>query len=356
MSLEVDIKKRFKNFSLQVKFENAESTLGILGSSGCGKSMTLRSIAGIVTPDEGRIVLNGKILFDSEKRINLPPQKRRVGYLFQSYALFPHMTVVRNIASGLHISKGLKEKKVKELIQMFELEGLEHQYPFQLSGGQQQRVALARIMSSNADILLLDEPFSALDYYLKEQLQEQLMETIRNYKKDVILVTHDRNEVFTLCSELAIMDQGTFVCNGNTKEIFKNPDHMIAARLTGCKNFSRAKRISDYEVYAADWNINLHVSEKVTDDISYVGIRAHYLEKAAEEDKKENKVEVELLDSLESPFEMDLLVRNKNYSEKNKIWWKVSKEYWHGELKCRLPRYLNFPPENIMLLRDENDK
>lgn len=372
MSLQIDIAKTFKNFSLQINFESTESTLGILGGSGCGKSMTLKAIAGIITPDRGRIVLNGKVLFDSEKKINLPPQERKVGYLFQSYALFPHMTVIRNIETGLHVSKKLKDEKIKEMITMFGLEGLEHQYPSQLSGGQQQRVALARIMSSDVDILLLDEPFSALDYYLKELLQEQLMETIRNYKKDVVLVTHDRNEVFTLCSQLAVMDHGSLICKGNVKEIFKNPRYLEAAKLTGCKNFSRVKRVSDYEVYAIDWNINLRVLEKVPQDISYVGIRAHYLEKGTEEkSSKENRIQPELVEVMESPFEMNLIVKNKDVLEghsrdlmndskmepgKEKIWWKISKDYWYQELKCQLPEYLSFPPQDIMLLRDENDR
>ena len=167
--LKVDIQKKLKEFDLDVSFELKKGRLGILGPSGCGKSMTLKSIAGIVDPDEGIVSLKTNeetTYFDSDKKINLKPQKRNVGYLFQNYALFPNMTVEENVAVG--ISKNDDEKEVSQIIKRFRLEGLEKRYPRQLSGGQQQRVALARIMAYGPDVILLDEPFSAMDTYLKE--------------------------------------------------------------------------------------------------------------------------------------------------------------------------------------------
>ena len=156
MSLYVDIEKRLGAFRLQSKFEVAGETLALLGASGCGKSMTLKCIAGIVTPDRGRIVLNGRVLFDSEKKIDLTPQQRRVGYLFQQYALFPNMTVEQNILCGIREgSRAEKRALAAEKIRMFRLEGLEKKHPAQLSGGQQQRVALARILCSEPQALLL---------------------------------------------------------------------------------------------------------------------------------------------------------------------------------------------------------
>ena len=165
--LKVNIKKELKEFDLDITFELKNGCLGILGPSGCGKSMTLKSIAGIVNPDTGFISLNTDeetIFFDSNKKINLKPQIRNVGYLFQNYALFPNMTVEENIASGLSNDDG---KTVSEMIKRFHLDGLEKRYPRQLSGGQQQRVALARILAYNPDVILLDEPFSAMDTFLK---------------------------------------------------------------------------------------------------------------------------------------------------------------------------------------------
>ena len=166
MSLFVDIRKKLKGFSLNVSFETNGDYLGVLGSSGSGKSMTLKCIAGIETPDEGLIILNGKVLFDSKKKINLKPQERNIGYLFQNYALFPNMTVEKNIGIGLKGSKYEKNRKINEIIEAFHLQGLEKKYPRQLSGGQQQRVALARCIIYKPDVLMLDEPFSALDTYL----------------------------------------------------------------------------------------------------------------------------------------------------------------------------------------------
>ena len=155
MSLFVDIKKKLKGFSLNVSFETNGDYLGILGASGSGKSMTLKCIAGIETPDEGIIVLNGKVLFDSKNKINLKPQERNVGYLFQNYALFPNMTVEENIGIGLITSKSEKKKKVKEMINLFHLQGLEKKYPNQLSGGQQKRVDLSRCIIYKQDILII---------------------------------------------------------------------------------------------------------------------------------------------------------------------------------------------------------
>ncbi|MFR5131354.1 MAG: sulfate/molybdate ABC transporter ATP-binding protein [Terrisporobacter sp.] len=169
MSLILDIEKDFGSFYLKANIKQEKGVLGFLGESGCGKSMTLKCIAGIVKPDRGRIVLNGRVLFDSEKKINLPPQERRVGYLFQNYALFPHMTTKENIEIGLsNLSKDEKDKVVKEHLTKMKLEGFENRYPHQLSGGQQQRIAFARALACNPEILLLDEPFSALDNHLKK--------------------------------------------------------------------------------------------------------------------------------------------------------------------------------------------
>lgn len=150
----------------------------MLGASGCGKSVTLKCIAGIMTPDKGRIELDGQVLFDAEKGINLPPQKRRVGYLFQQYALFPNMTVVQNICCGIRARGAERERLVREQMRRFQLEGLEKSYPAQLSSGQQQRVALARILAGEPKAILLDEPFSALDSYLKWSLEAELTQML----------------------------------------------------------------------------------------------------------------------------------------------------------------------------------
>ena len=171
MSLTVNVKKRFPAFQLDVRFKSSASRIGILGASGCGKSMTLKCIAGIEIPDEGEIVLNERVMYRSGEKICVKPQKRGIGYLFQNYALFPAMTVAENIGAGLKGSRQQNRERIRDMLHTFRLEGLEERLPGELSGGQQQRVALARIMAYEPDVILLDEPFSALDQFLKDRLQ-----------------------------------------------------------------------------------------------------------------------------------------------------------------------------------------
>ena len=246
MSIKVQIRRKLDSFLLDISFQSESRRIGILGASGCGKSMTLKSIAGIETPDQGCIEVEGHTLFDREHKINLKPQRRNVGYLFQNYALFPTMTVEKNIAAGLKGSRQRNEARVREMVAKFQLQGLEKRLPGQLSGGQQQRVALARIMAYEPDVILLDEPFSALDMYLRDRLQQELMDMLADYRGTVIMVSHNRDELYRFSEELLIIDQGHIVAAGETKELFRTPVSREAARLTGCKNFSRAFRTDEH--------------------------------------------------------------------------------------------------------------
>ena len=194
--VDLEIKKQYGKFRLDVAFKSEKKRIGILGASGCGKSLTLKSIAGIETPTEGKIQIGEHVLFDSKNKVNLKPQKRKIGYLFQNYALFPTMTVAQNIAAGLKGSKQEKEKRVREMAEKFQIQELLKRLPGQLSGGQQQRVALARIMAYSPDVILLDEPFSALDVFLKDHLQQELEELLKDYEGTVIMVSHSRDEAF----------------------------------------------------------------------------------------------------------------------------------------------------------------
>ena len=205
MALQAKIKKKFSGFTLDVEFETKEGCMGILGASGCGKSMTLKCIAGIEKPDSGRIVLNGRVLFDSEKKINLPVQKRNVGYLFQNYALFPTMTVEQNLMVVMGGKKEEKRTKIKEQLERFELSGLEKRYPSQLSGGQQQRVALARMLLHQPEMIMLDEPFSALDYQTRLNVGDDIGQIIRQEGKSAILVTHDLSEAISLADRIIVL-------------------------------------------------------------------------------------------------------------------------------------------------------
>lgn len=209
--LEVQIYKKLAEFDLDVSFQVDDNILGLMGASGSGKSMTLKCIAGIETPDQGRIVLNNRVLFDSEKKINVPIQKRNVGYMFQSYALFTNMNVYENISVGLRARK-VKDVDivVQKVMQQFQIFELASRYPKQLSGGQRQRVALARLMAYEPDVLLLDEPFSALDEDLKKDLLQELKSELQ-ISKPVIFVSHDKEEVNYLCDLKYKIKQGEII-------------------------------------------------------------------------------------------------------------------------------------------------
>lgn len=219
MQLEINISKKLKEFTLQAELALQDGVLGLMGSSGSGKSMLLKCLAGIETPDSGRIVLNGRVLFDSAAKINLPPQQRRVGYLFQSYALFPNMSVAENIMCGPR-AKGLAKEHclaiVTAMMNKFQLQGLAARYPRQLSGGQKQRAALARLMAVEPEVILLDEPFSALDTQLKDKLQEQLQQLLTEYGGISVLVSHDRQEIERLSDKVLFIHQGILSEEGAT--------------------------------------------------------------------------------------------------------------------------------------------
>ena len=204
MGLEVEIKKKLKEFTLESKLKVEDGCTGLMGPSGSGKSITLKSIAGVETPDSGKIILDGKVLYDSEKKINLPPQKRKIGYLFQGYALFPNMTIEENIKIGLKAKKLPKDEvidKTNEMMKRFHIEELAKRYPRQISGGQKQRTALARMLVCEPEVILMDEPFSALDEYLREQMQDELLNMLDQLKKPAILVSHSSKEVEVLCDK-----------------------------------------------------------------------------------------------------------------------------------------------------------
>ncbi|MBP2664817.1 MAG: Molybdenum transporter ATP-binding protein [Firmicutes bacterium] len=203
--LDVTIRKSLGDFKLHANFHADNEILGVLGPSGSGKSITLRSIAGIETPNEGRIVVNDRVLFDSREKVNILPRQRNIGYVFQNYALFPHLTVKENIAFGLQgLNKRDKTDRVQETLHIFRLKDRENHYPAQLSGGQQQRVSLARTLITRPDLLLLDEPFSALDNHIKRHLENELLEIIRNNFTGTVLKLNT-----FYCQLVDVMD-GTF--------------------------------------------------------------------------------------------------------------------------------------------------
>lgn len=302
MSLIVKIKKDFGSFKLDVDFTTSKETTALLGASGSGKTMTLKCIAGLVKPDEGYIELNGRVLFDSKNHINLPPQKRSVGYMFQNYALFPNMSVKQNIMvamKSLVTFNFVKECKYKEIIKLLQLEDLENRKPNQLSGGQQQRVALARILVNEPEIILLDEPFSALDNFLRVKLEMDMKQILSSLQKEAILVTHDRDEAYLLSNSMILMHKGKNIIHETKEELFRNPVYLQASILTGCKNNVACSRIDDHTLFVPEWNLTFKFTEAVPSDTKYIGIRAHDF--SIEEKENSHKIIINEIDS--EPFE-----------------------------------------------------
>ena len=281
MSLEVNIRKSFSSFTLDVAFEAGDETLGVLGASGCGKSLTMRCIAGIETPDEGRIVVNDRVFFDSERKINLTPQQRKTALLFQSYMLFPNLTVAENVAAGIgrEASKADRDALVAAELKRFGLEGFDRRYPAQLSGGQQQRVALARMLAARPGILMLDEPFSALDAHLKSVLEQNLVSLFDAFHGTVLYVSHDIDEALRFCDRIAVVETGRITEMGTGDDLVNRPQSLAGVKLSGCKNATAAVRVDERSVRLPKWGIEAATSAAVPEDVKALGVRAFFLQR-----------------------------------------------------------------------------
>lgn len=327
MTLEVSIKKKYKGFSLDVNFKTEREYLGILGASGSGKSLTLKCIAGVETPDEGKITLNSKVLYDSLNKINIIPQNRNIGYMFQNYALFPNMTAEENIGVGLKLSKKEKKRRVDELISLFRLDGMGYKYPTQLSGGQQQRVALARIIAYEPDVLLLDEPFSALDSQLKSELHTDFLDLLKLYDGEVIIVTHCKEEVYQFSRNLALIERGTITGFGKTKEIFEHPKSLSEAKMIGCKNISKCEVISQNKISCSDWGIVIE-ADNIPKDCIYLGIPTNNFEIVNEAGI--NTIECKLVNVIEEINKYTIVIENNQSNYNNPIYFNINKGIWNS--------------------------
>ena len=349
----LNIFKPLSGFALDVGFDISPEVLGILGASGSGKSMTLRCIAGLETPSSGKIVVNGKVLFDSAQGINLPSKDRRIGFLFQNYALFPHLSVAQNVAFGLqHLSESEQELRVKEQLISVQMSGLENRYPHELSGGQQQRVALARAIAPSPDLLLLDEPFSALDTHLRSQLERELMQTLANYRGITLFVSHNLEEVYRVCKNLLVLAEGRPIAFDTKENIFDRPGNFTVAQLTGCKNFSAAKPISVTVVEAIDWGCTLTVVEPIPKSLVSVGIRAHQLSFVSGCDR-ENTFACWIASTVETPHRVTLYLKlhsPPNHSQDYHLQAEVFKEKWSAMKDNPFPWYVQIEPIRLILM------
>ncbi|MDB9510516.1 molybdate ABC transporter permease subunit [Kamptonema animale CS-326] len=350
----VDIEKQLANFTLKTAFSLHQETVGLLGGSGSGKSMTLRCIAGVETPSQGRIIVNGQTIFDSEKGINIPSHHRKVSLVFQNYALFPHMTVFQNIAFGLqHLSQEMRSQRVHQQLALLQLEGLGDRYPHQLSGGQQQRVALARALATEPEVLLLDEPFSALDTYLRAQVERQLVETLSTYSGVTLFVTHNLEEAYRVCEKLMVMSGGKAIAFDSKHQIFERPQTLRVAQLTGCKNFSRAIAIESNAIAALDWGVTLQVVEMIA-GLANVGIRAHQISIMPNPDANlDNTFPCWLASTSETPHRMTLFLKLNATPENPQDYHlqaEIFKEKWEAIKNHPFPWYVRLNPLRLILM------
>lgn len=221
MKLQAHLCKKVKTQNIEISLDLQDEVLGILGRSGCGKSVTLRMLAGILQPDCGSITLDNEILYDSQKKVCLPAKKRGIGYLFQNYALFPNMTVTQNIAFAQGKRKNINW--IRDMLERFYIAEVAEQYPAKISGGQQQRVAMIRLLAAKPRVILLDEPFSALDSFLRQELVEQMQTVLQDFGGIAILVSHNKEEIYRLTQRCMVMECGKIAELGNTKDVFAQP-------------------------------------------------------------------------------------------------------------------------------------
>jgi molybdate transport system ATP-binding protein/molybdate transport system permease protein len=360
MPLEVHVEKKLAAFTLSVRFAIGDAPLSVLGASGAGKTMLLRTIAGLERPDHGRIVLNGQTLFDSEAGVDIPARDRRIGMLFQGYALFPHKTVATNVAFGL---AGLKPTERAARIDRFtsrtNIDLLANRNVRTLSGGEQQRVALARALATEPQALLLDEPLSALDTHLRSQMQALLEETFFESPRPTLLVTHNVEEAYRMSAEMLVLLHGRVAAFGRKREVFERPASMEVALLTGCKNMSRVRVEADGTVNALDWDVRLRFPELPDAEAKFIGIRAHHLVFDAltqsEAQGAANVVQCWLAHVSEGPFRSTVFLRTRELeqaADEIELQAELTREEWARLSGQRQPWGVRLAPEKLFLMKE----
>lgn len=326
MSLVLDIKKAYPDFSLDVRLEAAGERVALLGASGCGKSCTLRCIAGVETPDEGRIAVNGVTFFDSARGINLSPQQRKCALLFQNYQLFPNLSVADNVLAGVEgrLSREGRDELARRYLSIFGMAGYADRYPARLSGGQQQRVALARMLAARPAIYMFDEPFSALDSFLKSALEQNLLDLFSVIDSTVLYVSHDIDEACRLCERICVLHSGRVEEDGTVEQVVQRPQTLAALRLTGCKNTSLARKVGDTLVEALDWGMTFDVGAPVADDVAYLGVRANYFHIDNREAPGKNSYMLRVARVSDSRFERLVLLDPPRSDASSRLTWKVN--------------------------------
>jgi ABC-type sulfate/molybdate transport systems ATPase subunit len=351
--LHVQVTRHLETFTLNVQIDTAGGAVGLLGPSGAGKSMTLRMIAGVSMPDTGRITLNGRTLFDSSAGTNLPPAHRKIGMVFQDYALFPHLTVSENVGFGLSRRPAAQRRAcVEQLLSSMHILELAHRYPREISGGQRQRVALARCMAMQPDALLLDEPFSALDPHLRRQTEEQLRETLASFHGPIVFVTHDMEEAFRFCSDLLVLNHGNVIAEGPNQELFERPRTVAAALLTGCKNVVEAVSLGEQAIHVPAWACRVFSSTAVPGTLTHLGYRSHQFVFGNHLDAQ-NTFPCWLVNTSEAPHEMTLYLRLHAApapGDSPHLQADVPKDLWRALRASPQPWNITLDPARLLLL------
>lgn len=357
MTIKVDISSKLDKFQAEFAFESDSDRIGILGESGAGKSLLLKFLAGIYNPDNGEIFLDGKCLYSTDKKINVKPQDRNIAYMFQNYALFPTMSVRNNIEIVAKGSKEEKKKKADRLLKKFHIEELSERKPGELSGGQQQRVALARVLAYEPSVILLDEPFSALDQGLKEILQLEVDDMLKDFRGRVIMVSHSMDELYKFSDELIVVNKGGIVEMGKKEKLFHNPKTIRAARLLGVNNILTVKNIDKNVLRIEDWNISINVSEDVIEKniedknlnlIEYIGIRDDGFYPVWEESAGDNIIDIEILNTYETMNQVKIFFNVAGCSDaKNKYTFVLDRKSY--ELNG-LPGQLEIDSDKLIFL------
>lgn len=311
VSLQVRLEKRLPEFSLRAEFTaQSGEPVAVLGASGAGKTTLLRCVAGLERPDAGAIALSGQPLFDSARRLELPARQRNIGLLFQHGALFPHLTVAENIAFGLHgWTVDDKRSRLSELLAQFHLAALAGRAPQTLSGGERQRAALARALAPRPAALLLDEPLTALDPPLRAEMENVLALLFAVYRGPVLFVTHQLEEAYRLCPRILVLDRGEIAADGDRETLFRHPPTVAVARLTGCKNFSRAETAAPGTIRALDWGCELQIVQPPAGESFQVAIRAHHLKVSARASGGVNEFSVWPAAHRDGPFRVTLFLK-----------------------------------------------
>lgn len=295
--------------------------LTLLGPSGCGKTTTLRMIAGLEDADEGEISVADKVFYSSTKGIYVPPEKRKLGFIFQSYALWPHMTVKKNISLGLEqkgMGKAEIEERINEVLVKVQLEGLGNRYPSELSGGQQQRVAVARMVGLEPEIFLMDEPLSNLDAMLRIDMRTELKRLHHELKATTVYVTHDQNEALTLSDRIAVMDKGEIKQIGTPEEIYKKPWDLFVARFVGSPRINILEGSVDKDtIYVLNGSFNTGIKVKAEESTYSVTIRPEDLQ--ISESKKEGWLEAKVYSVLPAGSETLVYIKHGDVSITVKI-------------------------------------